>query len=246
MAVTDQSVIRSDLIGTPATHSPKRCRVAIVDDDALFRDIAKHVCSKELRYEVVGEAGDARSGIGVIERFIPDIMLLDLSLDKSDGFEVIEHARATARATKFVLISAYCDEYTIYRIEQAQATGALVHGFIDKTTSSVSHLSLGLTAVTRGERYFTDSFLSGRLRRAANGSAFTKLLSEWEQTLLSLMALGMTDDAIARHVRIAPRTVQTHRSNILRKMHMSSTVELLTFAISNSLARFPRRTWPRA
>lgn len=198
----------------------------------MFREAVRKACSRDFGHEVVGETDSGVAGVELITRLQPDVVILDLSLPDIDGFNVADRALRAIPALKILVLSSHCDDYTLFRIEK---TG--VHGFVDKNTNTVAALRDALVALAEGRGYFSAVFQAAKSARRADPNSFTKILSEWERAILSLIGQGLSDDEIGERLNISFRTAQTHRSNIMRKLNIKGTPKLITFAIEHGFTQ---------
>ena len=205
-------------------------RLVIVDDQALVRDALRKACFQRLSCTVVGEAGTGSEAIAVIRKEQPEVVILDLRLPDMSGFEVVKSLREFAVTSKFLALTAYCDDYTIVQMEQLG-----LHGFIDKSCSMLDTLWHALTEIRQGRTYFVSSYLTAKAALHSNPSFFMRILSDRECAVLSLIGLSFSDVEIAQALGISIRTAQTHRSNILHKLNIENTPKLILFAIEHGL-----------
>jgi DNA-binding NarL/FixJ family response regulator len=215
-------------------------KIAIVEDERLFRDILRKACTAELGHEVVGEAGTGREALAVVPAALPDLLILDIHLPDMDGLDVLKSIRRKRALIRTLVISSYFDEYTLCRIEQAA-----VQGFIDKSTNTVAELSLAITAIEGGSTYFPVPFTEARRAHGRNPFAFDKVLTDREQTILSLVGEPLSDAEIATQLNLSPETVEKHRFNIMRKLGLHSRAESARFARRCGLTRPPVTHRPR-
>ena len=191
----------------------------------MFREVLRKVCTRELRHKVVGEAADGRGAVQVVLEKMPDLVLLDLHLPKLDGFGVVAALQQAAPKIRILVLSSHCDDYTVFRAERAH-----VHGFVDKNTNTVENLKKAITAVGDGRRYFSEEFLRFKAARHGNPNSFDKLLTDRERDLLGLIGEPFHDREIAARLNLAEETVEKHRFNILRKLGLRGTAELVRYA----------------
>jgi two-component system response regulator NreC len=191
----------------------------------MFRDVLRKVCAGELEHEVVGEAADGGQAVEMVTRMKPDLVLLDLHLPALDGFGVAEVIRKKAPQTRILVLSSHCDEYTVYRAERAH-----VQGFVDKNTNSVAMLKMAIGAVAQGKVWFSDVFLKVKAARHRDPLSFDKLLTDRERAVLVLVGRPFSDAEISRELEISEETVEKHRFNILRKLGLHTTTELVRYA----------------
>ncbi len=206
-------------------------RIAIAETLRMFREAIVKACETEFGHEVVSEVDSGLRAIVSVQRTNPDVLILDLSLPDLDGFTVIDRLRASGSLTKILVLSAYSDDYTVFRLEKAN-----IHGFVDKRQNAVAILKEALQAIGNGTKYFSPTFESARRARHADSKSFDKILSESEQRILCLIGEGLTNDEIGQKIGISPRTVQKHRHNILHKLEISSTPKLIAFAMRHGFA----------
>lgn len=200
-------------------------RIAIVEDHEMFREVLRKVCTQELGHEVVGEAADGRGGAALVLAKRPDLVLLDLHLPNLDGFGVVAALQLAMPDVRILVLSSHCDDYTVFRAERAH-----VHGFVDKNTNTVSVLKQAITAVGEGGRYFSAEFQRIKASRHGDPHSFDKLLTDRERTVLSLIGVPLADREIAARLGLAEATVEKHRFNILHKLDLGSTVEMVRYA----------------
>lgn len=191
----------------------------------MFREVLRKVCAEELGHEVVGDADDGSRAVEVVARTTPDLVLLDLHLPSLNGFDVIEEIRKHVPQVKVLVLSSHCDEYTVFRSERTH-----VQGFVDKNTNSVAMLKAAISAVAAGKVWFSEAFQRIKAARLRDPLSFDKLLTERERAVLALVAQPLTDAEISARLEISEKTVEKHRFNILRKLELESTAELVRYA----------------
>jgi DNA-binding NarL/FixJ family response regulator len=138
---------------------------------------------------------------------------------------VLRTLRRKRALIRTLVISSYFDEYTLSRIEHAA-----VQGFIDKSTNTVGELSVAISAIDAGSTYFPMPFTEARRAHSRNPVAFDKVLTDREQTILSLVGEPLSDAEIASKLKLSPETVEKHRFNIMRKLGLTSRAESARFA----------------
>lgn len=191
----------------------------------MFREVLRKVCIEELKHEVVGEADDGRRAVEVVSTTAPDLVLLDLHLPNLDGFGVVEEIRKAAPRVRVLVLSSHCDEYTVFRAERAR-----VQGFVDKNTNTVATLKTAIGAVADGKVWYSPAFLAIKAARHRDPKAFDKLLSERERMIVALVGVSLSDPDIGKRLNITPETVEKHRFNILRKLGLQTTADLVRYA----------------
>lgn len=205
----------------------------------MFREAIRKVCERELGHQVVGECGTGAEAIALTRALQPEGLLLDISLPDIDGLTVVDRLNRAGLFPRVLMLSSHCDDYTLFRVEKSG-----IAGYVDKNANSAVVLGDALQAVAAGHCYYSAVFQAVRERRRQNPQAFTKVLTEWELEILALIGLGLSDEEIAARLELSPRTVQTHRSNLLRKLRISSTPKLMRFAIENGFTAVPVQSAP--
>ncbi len=209
---------------------PVAIRVLIVDDHAVVRTGLRLLLEREENLEVVGEAGNADEGVRAARLEKPDVTLLDVVMPGRSG---IEACAEIVRASKGkVLVLSMQDDPTYVRA--AFAAGA--SGYMLKEAAD-TELVQAVREVASGGRYVHPT-LGARLaqaeveaaRRAANDP-----LSEREREVLRLLALGHTNQEIAKSLFISVRTAETHRAHIMQKLGLGTRAELVRYALANGL-----------
>jgi DNA-binding NarL/FixJ family response regulator len=203
-------------------------RIVIVEDHQMFREVLRKVCVQDLKHEVVGEAGDGRQAVPLVLSTKPDLVLLDLHLPNLDGFGVVEALRRVAPNLRILVLSSHCDDYTVFRAEHAH-----VQGFVDKNTSAVATLKKAITIVGDGRVYFSDAFKKIKAARLGDPFSFDKLLTDRERAVLALIGEPLTDREIAKRLELSKETIEKHRFNILSKLGLKTTAELVRYAVDH-------------
>lgn len=200
-------------------------KIVIVEDHLMFREVLRKVCTRDLRHTVVGESADGRVAVDLVIQLMPDLVLLDLHLPNLDGFGVVDVLKQTVPLVKILILSSHCDDYTVFRAEKAR-----VHGFVDKNTNTVETLKEAITEIAHGRTYYSESFLQLKMARYKDPHSFDKLLTRREQSILTLVGESLTDLEIAVRLEISAETVAKHRFNVLRKLGLQTTAELMRYA----------------
>ena len=206
--------------------------VVIVDDHPLFRIGLKSIISRDPRYEVVGETGSAAEALELVNKLSPDFMIVDISLPDRNGIEVTRRALKVHPECKILIVSMHTK---IYYVTEAMRNGA--SGYLVKESTSEILLE-GLEAISRG-RYFIDPSLSREINESLMGTLLRgptmidvayKRLTKREQEVMRLVAEGLTTKEISEKLFISKKTVDNHRANIMNKLGVHRTVELIRYA----------------
>lgn len=228
-----------DAGATPATASRvkgiKAVRVFIAEDHTALREmLANHLATSPC-YEVVGQSSRIGDVVRECERLRPQLLILDLNLQDGDGLDVAAVVRANAPQTNLLIFSERTDAATIRRALEVGACG-----FVEKTVD-VDTLDRAIAAAALGQAFFSESILQilpGIVRGEHDQSR--ELLSEREREVLCLVAQGNSSKAIAAQLGISVRTVENHRSNIMRAVGAHNTADLTREALRRGLVGLTR------
>jgi DNA-binding NarL/FixJ family response regulator len=210
-------------------------RVLVVDDHALVREGIRHVLSVASGFEVVGEAGSGEEAVALAEQLAPDVIVLDISMPRGGGLEVTPTLRDRAPSSRVLILSVYDrEEYVL------QSVRAGAHGYLRKD-SSPGELREAIRHVHAGQSFFSAPVarqLGAALRaEAERDSRNDKLamLTARERDVLEGIADGRTNKEIAARLGISPRTVESHRESLMRKLDIRSVAGLTRFALDAGL-----------
>lgn len=206
--------------------------VLIIDDHALFREGLKVIIENDELFDIVGEAGDGGEGLVMAARLKPDIIILDLGLPDVSGVRIIGDLLEASPDSKILVVTMYSK---IGYIAESFQAGAM--GYVVKESASDSLLK-GMRAVSGGE-YFLDGRVSNEVigglvnlpvRQAGKSGENYDSLTGREREIMRMLAEGMTVREISSKLFISPKTVENHKSNIMRKLELASTVDLVKYA----------------
>jgi DNA-binding NarL/FixJ family response regulator len=203
----------------------------IVDDHAVVRSGLKLVLEADEGIEPVGEAGTARDAIFEARALQPDVILLDVVMPDQSGLEIIPTLLHENPDTKILVLSMQDDPRYVREAFDAGASGYVLKEAAD------SEVVAAVREVAGGGRY-VDPELGARLVAAESAErrrAEEDPLSEREGEVLRLLALGHTNQEIAKQLFISVRTAETHRAHIMQKLRLSSRAELVRYALERGL-----------
>lgn len=206
--------------------------VLLVDDHALFREGLKGIISRNPAYEIVGETGRADSALTLARSLRPDLVLIDISLPDESGMDLVPLLKKALPKTAVMMVTMHSKVDYIVNAFKAGATG-----FVTKN-SAPERLLQAMDVVLKGE-YFLDSAVSQNVVQKLAGFAAGprclkpsgyETLTSREQEIFALLAEGQSLKHIAARLCISPKTVENHRTSIMRKLDLHSTVELIRYA----------------
>ena len=210
-------------------------RVVIVDDHAILRSGLRRVLEAEPDIEVVGEAENADRAVFETLQGKPDVVVMDVVMPGKSGIEGMPAVLQAAPEAKVLVLSMQDDPSYVREAFEAGASGYVLKEAADTEVVGA------VRAVASGERY-VHPVLGARLVAAdaeQRRRAEAEVLSEREREVLRLLALGHTNQEIAKELYISVRTAETHRAHIMQKLRLSSRAELVRYALSQGLLDSP-------
>ena len=204
-------------------------RVVVVDDQPLFRERLAELINQELDMEICGEAEDAQQAIELIRNISPNLVIVDITLKRSSGLELIKSIKALPIGVPVLVLSMH-DE-SLYA-ERALRAGA--SGYITKHEAA-DNVLLAIRRVLAGEVYLSETTTSVFLRSLTTGVKNLRRpldrLTDRELEVLELIGRGRTTRQIANMLQLGVATIDTHRARIKEKMNFRTATELQHFAI---------------
>lgn len=212
---------------TKPDRLPDNVRVLIIDDHPVFRAGVRSILERTPYFSLIGEAGTCASGLAEVGRTLPDVVLLDLSLPDCNGLDIVEKLKRVSTQSKIIVLSMKT------RLETAWRAFSLgVHGYVTKDSAALD-LHDAILAVVRGTEYLSADLaadLHNNKRRDTPLEYRYELLTAREQEVFRLLAEGKTSKQVAARLLITPKTADSHKANIYRKLEISDPMELLRLA----------------
>ena len=210
----------------------RKKHILIIDDHPLFREVIKTIIQGDSRYEVIDEAGNAGQGIKLFKKLTLDLAVVDISLPDVSGFDLIRDMQKYSLDIPILVLSMHSRVDYIVKAFQAGAKGYL-------TKESASDMLIkGIEHTLKGN-YFMDTSVSQQVVKKLAQLPDKKpvaiikgydSLTPREQEIMVLVASGMSSQKIADKLFISPKTVENHRSKIMRKLDVSSVIDLARHA----------------
>ena len=215
------------------SNRPRRYRVVLVDDHAMFRAGVRHEIGPVV--DIVGEGEDVATAVAAIKAGTPDVVLLDVHLPGGGGAEVIKQVHATDPDVKFLALSVSDAAEDVIGVIRAGA-----RGYVTKSISG-EELVAAIRRVADGDAVFSPR-LAGFVLDAFSGAIDVATidedldrLSQREREVLRLIARGYSYKEVARELFISIKTVETHVSSVLRKLQLSNRHQLTRWATDRRL-----------
>jgi len=211
----------------------KKPNIIIVDDHLIFRQGLKSIITLENIANVIGEASNGLELIALLSDLKPDLVLMDIDMPHMNGLEATEKAIEIMPDLKIIAFSMFSDEEYYYKMIDRG-----VKGFILKT-SGINELENAIHNVMMGDSYFSNELLRKIINNFGrpNTTKQTALenLTDREIEVLQQICLGLSTEEIAEKLFISPKTVKSHKSNLLEKTVCKNTPSLILFAIKNKI-----------
>jgi two-component system response regulator NreC len=208
--------------------------IVLADDHKVVRQGLRALLEAESDFRVVGETGDGLEAVQLVERLKPDVLVLDLMMPGLSGLEVTRQVGRLSPQTRVVVLSMHASQAYVL---EALRNGAA--GYVLKE-SSTEDLVRALREVTAGRRYLSAPLSERAIEAYVQMSQEATLdpyetLTNREREVLHLVAEGHTNVEIAARLSISPRTAETHRANLMRKLDLHTQTDLIRFALRRGI-----------
>jgi len=206
-------------------------RIVLADDHTLVRAGVRRIVEEQPDFAVVAEASDGEAALAALAANETDVLVLDLSMPGCDGFDVLQRARLRRPGLRVLVLSMHAGTEYVHRAVREGADGYLLKD------SAAHDLVAGIRTVMEGRVFYSPAIQVqlARLARESQDREGLDRLTEREREVLRLVARGLTSKEIAAELGISMRTVDSHRSNIMRKLDVRSVARLTQLAIREGL-----------
>lgn len=209
--------------------------ILLADDHHIVRMGLRALLEAEPGIEIVAEAADGLEAVRLTESLKPDVLVLDLMMPGLNGLEVTRKVSQVSAGTRVVILSVHANEAYVLEALRHGASGYLL-----KDTST-EELVYAIKKVAAGERYLSppiseraiDAYLDKVLATAPQDPYYS--LTDRERQVLHLAAEGLNNTEIAARLSISPRTVESHRANLMHKLGLRSQTDLIRFALRQGI-----------
>jgi len=213
----------------------QKVRIVIAEDHTILREGLKSLLSSNPDFEIIGEAEDGREAIRCVEKFKPDLILMDLSMPRINGLDAIKEIKKRFSETKILVLTVHKTEEYILATLKAGADGYILKD------STHAELVLAVKNVLSGKHYISPGISEKVIEGYLEGKKALKTKSSWEtltqreREILKLIAEGYKNKEIGDYLCISPKTVEKHRANLMEKLDLHNVQALTTFAIEKGL-----------
>ena len=207
--------------------------ILIVDDHALMRNGLEAMLESEPGYEVVGVAADGMSAIRAVAELQPDIVMMDLTMPKTSGIEAIVQIKRKHPQTKVIALTFHKEDKYIHATLEAGADAYVLKD------DSRAELFGALANVVSGRNYLSPSIVEKVVAGYLSGGDLTtsepswEILTRREREVIKLIAEGKRTKEIAVYLSLSPKTIEKHRTNLMRKLDLHNVSEVTVYAIRN-------------
>jgi len=198
-----------------------KIKIAIVDDHQLFREGIASLLSKNEELEVVGEADSQAAFYALMEHEAPHVVLIDISMPDISGLDLIKIARDKYPTIKFIVLTMHAEGQYVVKAVRNGAFGYLIKN------ADEQELIAAIRQVALGRKHFNNEISSLMIGNMAIEGETHKRLSDRELEVLELVSEGKTTKEIADQLFVSSRTVETHRVNMMKKLNVQNTAELI-------------------
>jgi DNA-binding NarL/FixJ family response regulator len=215
-----------------------KVKIVLAEDHTILRAGLRALLTSREDFEVVGEAENGREAVRIVDKLVPDLLIIDLSMPKLNGMEAIKEIKGRHPQIKIIVLTVHKgDEYIVASLN------AGANGYILKDASH-NELVLAIEYVMAGKVFLSpsisDKVMNAYLEQKTENKpkSMLDLLTTREIEILKLIAEGHKNKDIADHLCISSKTVEKHRSNLMEKLDIRNTAALTAYAIEKGIASF--------
>ena len=211
----------------------EKITVLIVDDHPVVRQGLRTFLELQEDLEILGEAGDGEEAVAQVEKLLPDVVLMDLMMPEVDGIEATRRIRAISPSSKVIALTSFTDDEMVFPAVKAGAAGYLLKDVRPQD------LADAIRTVHRGEALLHPTIAAKLMQDIAQDKpkGVGQGLTERELEVLQHIARGMSNKEIAGALVLSEKTVKTHVSNILQKLHLADRTQAALYAVKEGLAK---------
>ena len=208
-------------------------KVLVTDDHQIIVDGLKSLLNNSTDFKVIGEANNGREALKIIENVEVDVVLMDIDMPVMNGIETLKEIRRRRLEVKVIILSMHHEAGMIKSLIDLGAMGYLLK------SSPQEELAAAIRKVAVGQQYFSSQVTLSLLNKPQNSnnaeSESAGLLTERETEIIKLIAEGFSNKEIGAKLFISHRTVDTHRTNLMKKIQVENIAGLISYAIKNGI-----------
>lgn len=212
----------------PST-STEAIRILLADDHSLFRAGVHALLSSVPGVKVVGEADTGRKALEMVRAHTPDVVLMDIAMPEMNGLETTTRVTKEFPGVRVIVLSMHAGEEYVMQALRAGACGYLLKD------AATSELELAVRAVARGETYLTPTIskrvIDDYLMRTTGSQGPVDQLTKRQREILQLIAKGYTSKEMAQMLNLSPKTIETHRTQLMKQLDIHDVAGLVRYAI---------------
>ena len=216
-----------------------KIRILLADDHTLIRSGIATLLQSIKDFSVVGEAEDGEDAVHKTGELRPDVIVIDLSMPKLSGIEATKIIKKRYPETNVLVLTMHENEEYVYQILKSGASGYVLK------SAGKDELAAAIRAAAKGEKFFSPKIsqlmAEGYIKRVEKGTSDSAKgdvpLTRREREILALVASGLTNQQIAEQLYISPRTVDSHRTNIMQKLEIHDLANLVRYAIEHGIIK---------
>jgi len=213
----------------------KQFRIVIAEDHTILREGLRSLLRADPVFDVVGEAADGRDAVRCVETLSPDLILMDLSMPRTNGLDAIQEIKKQNPEIKIIALTVHKTEEYVLATLQAGANGYVLKD------ATHSELVMAIKNVLMGKRYLSPGISEKVIEGYLEGKKTVKIKSAWdtltkrEREVLKLIAEGHKNKEIADYLYISLKTAEKHRANLMKKLDLHNTAALTALAVEKGL-----------
>jgi DNA-binding NarL/FixJ family response regulator len=213
--------------------------IVIVEDQTAIREMLAEILRIDPAYKIIGECGEGQQACELCLELKPDLIVLDARLPGLSGVDILRRISKPLKNTRVLVFSAYESPALVREMLEAGA-----HGFVEKT-AGLSEFKKGLETIANGGTYFGPGVAALLRNVVANNTPTTGIdkLTDREREILKLVAESHSTKEIAEKLVISVKTVDNHRTNLMRKLNLHDVASLTRYALEIGLVDHRAQAW---
>jgi len=213
----------------------KNIKIVLAEDHTILREGLKALLSSDPQFDIIGEAADGREAVRCVEKFGPDLLLMDLSMPRMSGMEAIREIKKRYPETRIIALTVHKTDEYLHTTLQAGADGyVLKDATHDELVMAIKNVMKGKSYLSPGvSEKVIEGYLEGK--ETAGPDSPWETLSPREREVLKLIAEGYKNKEIADDLCISLKTVEKHRANLMKKLDLHNAAALTVYAMQKGL-----------